>query len=180
MKYHSSEKPAMYFSIAQDHDTSSQGFGSLRTIGEELCPTYYTAYHFTEINMRIMVCYDDSHAAQEALKFAIKHAKRFTAKIYLVTSRIGGKELDAADQKKAESGLEYGKRIVEKENLECETHLLIRGMAAGKDLTQFADENKMDEIIIGIQKTSKVGKLLFGSTAQYVILEAECPVVTVK
>jgi nucleotide-binding universal stress UspA family protein len=38
----------------------------------------------------------------------------------------------------------------------------------------------VDEIIIGIEKRSKVGKLLFGSNAQYIILEAPCPVVSVK
>jgi len=53
-------------------------------------------------------------------------------------------------------------------------------MQAGEDLVKFANENDIDEILIGIQKTSKVGKLLFGSTAQFVILEASCPVVTVK
>ena len=44
----------------------------------------------------------------------------------------------------------------------------------------FLLENEIDEIVIGIKKRSKVGKLIFGSTAQYVILEAPCPVLTVK
>jgi nucleotide-binding universal stress UspA family protein len=35
-------------------------------------------------------------------------------------------------------------------------------------------------VIIGIVKKSKVGKILFGSTAQYLILNAPCPVLTVR
>jgi len=47
-------------------------------------------------------------------------------------------------------------------------------------MVQFANDTKVSEIIIGVRRRSKVGKLLFGSTAQYVILEAPCPVVAVK
>jgi nucleotide-binding universal stress UspA family protein len=57
---------------------------------------------------------------------------------------------------------------------------LIRGREPGEDLVEFAAEHQAAEIIIGIRRRSKVGKLLFGSTAQFVILNAPCPVVTVK
>jgi len=130
--------------------------------------------------MKIMVCYDDSNASQEALKLSIKHAKAFDGKVFLISSMIGGSKDNVEDNKKAESGLSYGKALLEKEGVSCEVRLLVRGMSSGEDLIKFAVENKIDEIIIGIMKTSKVGKLLFGSTAQYVILEAPCPVVTVK
>lgn len=130
--------------------------------------------------MKIMVCYDDSNSANEALKLAIQHAKKLDAKVYLVTSKIGGSRDNADENKKAESHLEYGISLLEKENIPCESRLLIRGLEAGEDLIRFANENEVDEIIIGIRRTSKVGKLLFGSTAQHVILEARCPVVTVK
>jgi nucleotide-binding universal stress UspA family protein len=53
-------------------------------------------------------------------------------------------------------------------------------MSAGEDLIEFANENKVDQIVVGVKRRSKVGKLLMGSTAQYVILQAQCPVVTVK
>ena len=62
----------------------------------------------------------------------------------------------------------------------CETHLLTRGFETGEDLVMLAKEQSADEIIIGIKRRSKVGKFIFGSTAQFVILDAHCPVLTVK
>jgi nucleotide-binding universal stress UspA family protein len=76
--------------------------------------------------------------------------------------------------------LEYAKTLFEEDNITCNTHLLIRGLSAGEDLVEFANENEVDEIIVGVKRRSKVGKLLMGSTAQYVILQSQCPVVTVK
>jgi nucleotide-binding universal stress UspA family protein len=45
---------------------------------------------------------------------------------------------------------------------------------------QFAEDNQINEIIVGVRRRSKVGKLLMGSTAQHVILNAHCPVVSIK
>ena len=60
-----------------------------------------------------------------------------------------------------------------------EVQLLVNTLEAGEQLVKFAVSKKVDQIFIGIRKTSKVGKLVFGSTAQYVILNAPCPVVSV-
>ena len=80
----------------------------------------------------------------------------------------------------SERGLEYAKSLFEEDGIACNTHLLIRGLSAGEDLVEFANENQIDHIVVGVKRRSKVGKLLMGSTAQYVILQAECPVITVK
>jgi nucleotide-binding universal stress UspA family protein len=53
-------------------------------------------------------------------------------------------------------------------------------MTPDEDLVAYAKEQGIDEIAIGIRKRSKVGKLIFGSTAQYLILNAPCPVITVR
>jgi len=60
------------------------------------------------------------------------------------------------------------------------TRLLVSSQSSGENLIWFAEISKIDEIIIGVRKRSKVGKLLLGSTAQYVILKAPCPVVSIK
>ncbi len=130
--------------------------------------------------MRIMVGYDGSNAAKEALVLAKKHAKAFEAKVFVISSLERGNEDQLPKIDQAERDLEYAKSFLEKDNIPCETHLLIRGLSPGEDLIQFANENEIDEIIVGVKRRSNVGKLIFGSNARYVIMEANCPVVTVK
>jgi nucleotide-binding universal stress UspA family protein len=130
--------------------------------------------------MKILVGYDGSNSAKDALNLAKSHAKALGASVAVVTSMQKGTESERKDIEQAERGLDYAKSLIEEDNIVCNTHLLIRGLSAGEDLVEFAKENKVDEIIVGVKRRSKVGKLLMGSTAQYVILQAPCPVVTVK
>ena len=130
--------------------------------------------------MKILVGYDGSEASREALKLGIRHAKAFQAEVHVVTSHVGGVGEQIDDIQKAESELEYVKKRLAAEGLPCETHLLIRGLEPGEDLVKFAEENAIDQIIMGVKKRSKFDKLVFGSTCQFVILKAPCPVLTVK
>ncbi|MHB8770748.1 MAG: universal stress protein [Syntrophales bacterium] len=130
--------------------------------------------------MKILVGYDGSAPAKEALKLARTHAEVFGATAEVITSMEEGTGNQLSDIEKAERGLEWAKSLFSERNIPCATHLLIRGLSPGEDLVNFAKENKVDEIIVGVKRRSKVGKLILGSTAQYVILEAHCPVVSVK
>jgi nucleotide-binding universal stress UspA family protein len=130
--------------------------------------------------MKILVGYDGSNVSREAIDLAVEHAHVFKAEIIIVRSMVGGPEVPRKDFEVAENNLEYEKnRLLDKKIL-CESILSVRGLEAGEDLIRLAEEYKVDEIIIGVRRRSKVGKLLFGSTAQYVILNASCPVVSVK
>ena len=130
--------------------------------------------------MKILVGYDGSNSAKEALDLAKNHAIAFKGEVDVVTSMVKGTERERQDMDQAKRGLEYAEALFKENNIPCKTHLLIRGLSSGEDLVEFAQENNIDEIIIGVRRRSKVGKLLMGSTAQYVILNANCPVVTVK
>ena len=130
--------------------------------------------------MKILVGLDGSKSSKEALSLAKKHAKTFNATIDLVTSMEKGTEAQQKEIEDFEHDLENAKKLLEKDGISCDTHLLIRGMAPGEDIVEFAEKNEVDEIVIGVKRRSKVGKLVFGSTAQHVILNAHCPVVTVK
>jgi len=131
--------------------------------------------------MKILVGYDGSNVSKEALMVALKHAKAFIgSEVYVVTSIVGGPEIPRQAFEKAEGDLRYTQSVFIQDKIPCTTRLLVRGMTPGEDLLHFIEENGIEEVIIGLKRRSRVGKLLFGSTAQKVILDAKCPVVTVK
>lgn len=130
--------------------------------------------------MKILVAYDGSNSAMQALRTAVTFAKAFEAKIFVVTSFYGENENSVQEITKSENLLKDAESFVLNEGIACEQHMLMRAMRPGEDIIQFAKENKIDQIIIGTKRRSKIGKLVFGSNAQYIILNAPCPVTTVK
>lgn len=130
--------------------------------------------------MKILVAFEGSNTAKAAMEVALKHARAFGAQLVVVWSMLKGEEEQQEIIQRAENTLIYWRDQIEQQDITCETHLLIRGFDAGEDLVRFAAEHKVAEIVIGVRRRSKVGKLVFGSTAQYVILNAPCPVVCVR
>jgi nucleotide-binding universal stress UspA family protein len=130
--------------------------------------------------MKIMVCYTGSHSSLQALELAVQHAKIFAGRIYLVASMKKGTTGELEELIRIEEAHQEALGKVKDEGIDCESHLLVRGISPDDDLVHFAAEEDVDEIIIGIRKRSKAGKRIFGSTAQHIILNAHCPVVTVK
>lgn len=131
--------------------------------------------------MKILVAYVGKLDVDNAvLKVARQHAKAFNATVYVASSMERVSDKEQANLGKIEKKLAYVKEELKADGVACETHILVRGLTPGEDIVEFAIDKKVDEIIIGIEKKSKVGKLLFGSNAQYIILEAPCPVVSVK
>ena len=131
--------------------------------------------------MNILVGYDGSNEAKDALKLAQKHAKSFGGKIMVVKSVTRNHPLDHSLIQAVEEELESEIRNqFSGNNTSYETRLLVSSRSTGNSLVWFAELEKIDEIIVGVRRQSKVGKLLMGSTAQHVILNAPCPVVTIK
>jgi nucleotide-binding universal stress UspA family protein len=131
--------------------------------------------------MKILVGYDGSNMAKAALELAKKRAMVWGAKIDVVNCMAQNRNLEYEEIRKVEQKLEDEVHyILNSEKIPYETHLVISGLESGEDLVQFAEQNNADEIIIGIRKRSRLEKLVFGSTAQYVIFNAPCPVVSLK
>lgn len=131
--------------------------------------------------MKIWVGYDGSNLGIEALKLASERAKAFEESTEVVFAMAQNRELKYPDIQKAEDKLQREvENILTENSIPHETHLVITNLNPGEELVGFEKQNKIDEIIIGVKRKSKVGKVLSGSTAQYVILNAPCPVVTLK
>ena len=130
--------------------------------------------------MNILVGYNATYVSKSALELARKHAKAFDGKVYVLSSSEGGSKEKLEDVSLARKELESAQAFLEKEGVECEIIQMARGLTPGEDLVRFTKENSIDHLYVGIEKKSKTQKLLLGSTAQYVILKANCPVTTVK
>ncbi|WP_020588845.1 universal stress protein [Desulfobacter curvatus] len=131
--------------------------------------------------MKLIVGYKrGTNQAENLLELALKRAQLFNATVLIATIMPEGMEKDQERIIETEAGLEEAKTHFDKKQIPCETHLLIRGIDPGDDLVNFAKETQADEVIIGVKNRTKVGKLLLGSTAQAVVLNAPCPVVTMK
>jgi nucleotide-binding universal stress UspA family protein len=130
--------------------------------------------------MKILVGYVDSYASENVLLLARKHARAFNAGICILTLLQQGPELKKDDIEKAESRLEKMKTAFKADDILCEAQASVHLRSPGEVLVEYAKNNNIDQIIIGVKKKSKVGKLVFGSTAQFVILQAPCPVLAVK
>jgi nucleotide-binding universal stress UspA family protein len=131
--------------------------------------------------MKFLVAYAERAEIDKAvLAVAKKSAKIFNATLYIAHSMETATDKEFDDLTKIESNLETLKASIIKEGIPCETHLLIRGVTPGEDMVEFAKDKHIDQIFIGIENKSKVGKLFFGSNAQHIILEAPCPVVSIN
>jgi nucleotide-binding universal stress UspA family protein len=64
--------------------------------------------------------------------------------------------------------------------IDHEVRQLVRGQDPAEDLISVATEVNADFIVIGLRRRSPVGKLILGSNAQRVLLDAPCPVLAVK
>lgn len=93
--------------------------------------------------------------------------------VYVVNSLPGGDETDADEVRAGEDAIDAVVDSLVDRPVTVETHQFVRGNEPVEDLLAFADEVDADEFVIGIRKRSPVGKVMFGSTAQSLLLGAD-------
>jgi nucleotide-binding universal stress UspA family protein len=114
------------------------------------------------------------------LRRAAEEAKLRDMRLVVVNSHRGGREFDDADAIESEAQLEEVRSTLRDAGVEHEVRQLVRGLDPADDLVNVANEVNADIIVIGLRRRSPVGKLILGSNAQRVLLDAPCPVLAVK
>lgn len=128
----------------------------------------------------IVVGYVPKSEGRAALRRGAEEARLRSARLVVVNSHRGGRDFDREDAVETEAQLQEVRDELDAAGVEHEIRQLVRGMDPAEDLINVATEVGADFIVIGLRRRTPVGKLILGSNAQRILLEAPCPVLAVK
>ncbi|HLV04245.1 universal stress protein [uncultured Georgenia sp.] len=130
--------------------------------------------------MPIVVGYIPTPEGRAALQHAAEEAELRRTRLVVVGSRHGGPDMDAQEVARFDVSLAEAKARLDELGVQATVRGFVRGMEPAEDIVAAAEEENARAIVIGIRKRSPIGKLILGSTAQRVLLDATCPVIAVK
>ncbi len=128
----------------------------------------------------VVVGYVPKPEGEAAVAQGIAEAKLRGATLIVVNSHRGGREFDDQASARSESDLSALETMLKDSGLEYDVRQLVRGLEPAEDLIGIAEDSGADLIVIGLRRRTPVGKLILGSNAQRILLDAPCPVLAVK
>jgi nucleotide-binding universal stress UspA family protein len=128
----------------------------------------------------VVVGYVPTKEGRAALRRASEESVLRRTKLIVINSSRGGKDFDANEARRFEATLLAVQGQLDEVGVEHEVRQLVRGNEPAEDLIEVAHEVNADFIVIGLRKRTPVGKLILGSNAQRILLDASCPVLAVK
>ncbi len=125
--------------------------------------------------MPVVVGYVDSPEGRGALRAAVHEARARDGRVVVVMSAPRGgpaAELDAAaDEVRA---------FLDDAKVQYEVRRTARSGDPAEDIVQTAQGEQAELVVIGLRRRSAVGRIFLGAKAQRILLDAPCPVLTVK
>ena len=131
------------------------------------------------MNDTVVVGFIRTPEGDAAVAAAVEEARRRSGRLVVVHSEKGG-DLDAEAVIQNRDALEQLQQRLAQDGLDVVVRDLARGKDPAEDLVDVADQEQAALIVIGLRRRSPVGKLLLGSNAQQILLQADCPVLAVK
>ncbi len=130
--------------------------------------------------MTVVVGYVPTNEGRAALRRAAQECKLRGTGLIVVSSARGGRRQDEIEVARFQEALGQVQAELDALGISHEERQFVRGNEPAEDLIAVADEVDADFIVIGLRRRTPVGKLLLGSNAQRILLEASCPVLAVK
>jgi nucleotide-binding universal stress UspA family protein len=132
------------------------------------------------------------NAGDQAINLAKKHQAELTA-LYVIPSDIRYGHLDVTPglpgplkevvMTAMEGGQKYVDEVKQKASeskIRVRTDVIVSTTSVVKSIVEYAEEKKMDLIVIGSKGISGFKRMLLGSIASGVVTYAHCPVLVVK
>jgi nucleotide-binding universal stress UspA family protein len=119
--------------------------------------------------MTIVVAYADTPPGHAAVAAAVAEASRARETVILVPAVRGDKAPDVGEVETRWPDI-AGRLEVERGDLGDPSDTVV----------QVAQRRDARLVVLGLRARTPVGKLVFGSTAQRILLDATCPVLAVK
>lgn len=116
---------------------------------------------------------------EAALAASISEAQLRGSRLVVVNSHRASSRESGARERLDEELAEVRTRV-EAAGVEVDVRHPDSGLDAAEDLLAVAEEVGADLIVIGLRRRTPVGKLILGSNAQRILLDASCPVLAVK
>ncbi|XBS69660.1 universal stress protein [Acerihabitans sp. KWT182] len=135
---------------------------------------------------QVLIAYDDSDCAKQALRFACEFVKRFDARLHIVSvcqlPQFGSGTATEMiiDNAKAIYGNFFNSL---KDNPIYRDIDLVTEMEIGNPaemILHYAESHKIDHIIVGHRGFSNIERWLMGSVARQIIDNAGCPVTVIR
>ncbi|WP_129668249.1 universal stress protein [Phytoactinopolyspora endophytica] len=126
----------------------------------------------------IVVGYVPKPEGRAALRRAAEEAKLRGVRLVVVHSEHTGAGADGPEQPNAE--LDLVRKQLGDAGIDAEVRPSAPDVDVAEDLIAAAENSGADFIVIGLRRRSPVGKLILGSNAQRILLDAPCPVLAVK
>jgi nucleotide-binding universal stress UspA family protein len=128
--------------------------------------------------MVVVVGYAPGPIGDAALARAMAEARLRDGRLVVVNSSRGDAAVDNRFLQDDEAA-DLGRRL-DASGVPWTLRRPVRGRDAAEEVLAAAEEARADLVVIGLRRRSPVGKLVLGSTAQRVLLDARCPVLAVK
>ncbi|HEX2773402.1 MAG TPA: universal stress protein [Micromonosporaceae bacterium] len=128
--------------------------------------------------MTIVVGYVPKPEGRAALRRGVAEALLRKEDLLVINAARGDSYADAGFAPEEE--LAAVRAELDRSDVQFEVRQLVRGADPSDEVLAAAAAAAADLIVIGIRRRTPVGKLILGSTAQQILLEADCPVLAVK